>query len=50
MNSPTALKSLTTELSQEGGSQVVKVQLRLGEMILAGELPGGTTHRRTLDC
>jgi GntR family transcriptional regulator of vanillate catabolism len=29
------------ELAEEGGSQVVKAQLRLREMILAGELPGG---------
>jgi GntR family transcriptional regulator of vanillate catabolism len=29
------------ELPEEGGSQAVKAQLRLREMILAGELPGG---------
>lgn len=29
------------DLQEEGGSQVVKAQLRLREMILAGELPGG---------
>ena len=29
------------EMPEEGGSQVVKAQLRLREMILAGELPGG---------
>ncbi len=33
--------SLMTDLQEEGGSQVVKTQLRLREMILAGELPGG---------
>lgn len=30
-----------SELPEEGGSQVVKVQIRLREMILAGELSGG---------
>ena len=29
------------DLAEEGGSQSVKAQLRLREMILAGELPGG---------
>lgn len=29
------------DTQEEGGSQVVKAQLRLREMILAGELPGG---------
>jgi len=33
--------SLMTDLQEEGGSQVVKAQLRLREMILAGELQGG---------
>ena len=28
-------------LAEEGGSQSVKAQLRLRQMILAGELPGG---------
>jgi GntR family transcriptional regulator of vanillate catabolism len=41
MNSPPLLESLTTELPEEGGSQVVKVQLKLRQMILAGELTGG---------
>ena len=31
----------SSELPEEGGSQVVKAQLKLREMILAGELPGG---------
>lgn len=30
------------ENPEEGGSQAVKVQLKLREMVLAGELPGGT--------
>jgi GntR family transcriptional regulator, vanillate catabolism transcriptional regulator len=30
------------ELAEAGGSQAVKAQLRLREMVLAGELPGGT--------
>src|SRR5512132_3325636 len=30
------------ELADAGGSQAVKAQLRLREMILAGELPGGS--------
>ena len=36
------LNNLTTDLPEEGSSQVVKVQIRLREMILAGELSGGT--------
>lgn len=36
------LNNLTTDLLEEGSSQVVKVQIRLREMILAGELSGGT--------
>ena len=30
-----------TERDETGGSQAVKAQLKLREMILAGELPGG---------
>ena len=41
MNSPITMDSLTNEPPEEGGSQVVKVQLRLRQMILAGELAGG---------
>jgi len=41
MNSPITMDSLTNEPPEEGGSQVVKVQLRLRQMILAGELVGG---------
>lgn len=37
----TAKSSLPTDAPEEGGSQAVKAQLRLREMILAGELPGG---------
>ena len=40
MKSSTPLGSLTTELPQAGGSQVVKVQFKLRQMILAGELAG----------
>lgn len=32
----------SVENPEEGGSQAVKVQLKLREMVLAGELPGGT--------
>jgi GntR family transcriptional regulator, vanillate catabolism transcriptional regulator len=35
------MASMYTELDEGGGSQAVKAQLRLREMILAGELPGG---------
>ena len=41
MNSPVPLKSLSNEPPEEGGSQVVKAQLKLRQMILAGELAGG---------
>ena len=41
MNRPTNLEPVTAELPEEGGSQVVKVQIRLREMILSGELSGG---------
>lgn len=35
-------RSASTANPEEGGSQSVKVQLRLREMVLAGELPAGT--------
>ena len=38
---PESMNSLKAELPEEGGSHVVKVQIRLREMILAGELSGG---------
>ncbi len=41
MNARVATESLGAELPEEGGSQVVKAQLRLREMVLAGELAGG---------
>lgn len=41
MNRPTTLDTPTTAQPEEGASQVVKVQIRLREMILAAELPGG---------
>lgn len=41
MNARVAIEGLSTELPEEGGSQVVKAQLRLREMILAGELASG---------
>lgn len=41
MNRPPSLEAVTAELPEEGGSQVVRVQIRLREMILSGELPGG---------
>ncbi len=36
-----ALNSIATDVPDAGTSQAVKAQLRLREMILAGELPGG---------
>lgn len=41
MNGDIAIENVNTVLPEEGGSQVIKAQLRLREMILAGELPGG---------
>lgn len=41
MTSPSA-SSVLTEPAEAGGSQAVKAQLRLREMILAGDLPGGS--------
>ena len=41
MNAQSASEAMSAELSGEAGSQVFKTQLRLREMILAGELAGG---------
>jgi GntR family transcriptional regulator of vanillate catabolism len=41
MNCPTFPDQPTAELPEAGGSQAVKVQIRLRQMILAGDLPGG---------
>lgn len=41
MNAQSASEAMSAELSEEGGSQVFKTQLKLREMILAGELAGG---------
>ena len=41
MNRQISLDHPTAELPEAGGSQAVKVQIRLRQMILAGELPGG---------
>jgi len=41
MSRPPSFENLSPELPEESGSQVVKAQLRLRELILAGELPGG---------
>ena len=42
MNPPEPLTiALPAEAAEAGTSQAVKAQLRLREMILAGELPGG---------
>ena len=37
----TATQTLSGESLEEGGSQAVKVQLKLREMVLAGELQAG---------
>lgn len=42
MNRQTFPDQATAELPEAGGSQAVKVQIRLRQMILAGELTGGT--------
>ncbi|MDB5931824.1 MAG: transcriptional regulator, GntR family [Polaromonas sp.] len=41
MNRLTPSENLSAELPEESSSQVVKAQLRLRELILAGDLPGG---------
>ena len=41
MSRPPSFENLSPELPEESSSQVVKAQLRLRELILAGELPGG---------
>ena len=41
VNTPDAAEPASTEAQDEGSSQVVKVQLRLREMILCGELEAG---------
>jgi GntR family transcriptional regulator of vanillate catabolism len=42
VNPPTTQPANLSEPAEAGGSQAVKAQLRLREMLLAGELPGGT--------
>lgn len=42
MNTSGIFVSSGTDLPEEGGSQAVKAQLKLREMILAGDLPGGS--------
>jgi GntR family transcriptional regulator of vanillate catabolism len=42
VNAPTTQPANLIEPAESGGSQAVKAQLRLREMLLAGELPGGT--------
>jgi len=42
VNVPTTQPTNLSEPAESGGSQAVKAQLRLREMLLAGELPGGT--------